>query len=313
MKTLFVWREWVRFIEFRRLSIERTHVPTAIRRGVVHKMEPEYVLHHAQHDGKLHMHKRFSSNKVTKSTILEERVENILEQFGARLPGEGSARIPQFRPTVYGSHGLAEQLVEFDRAKYGMLEQSFSKSAITFAIDPEAVDEALQKVNHRVKLCLGPAYNNAHVTAPFFASNVPFTHYTRKVDRHAVKLAPLKPEVGPANSNADDYDDVSTQPLPSLVLYLPSCGYWTRNVQLRPAPSTLSQQDWSLLSMQLPATFVWMLNLVSESIEETPKQVYVKLSQLETIIFLRHADLRHTLTNPQALRHRLVHALRKQL
>ena len=32
VRTLFVWKEWVRFIEYRRNAINRNHVPTAIRR-----------------------------------------------------------------------------------------------------------------------------------------------------------------------------------------------------------------------------------------------------------------------------------------
>lgn len=315
MDTLFVWREWVRFIEFRRLSIERTHVPTAIRKGLVHKMDPAYVLHHAQHDGKLHMNKPYSLNKVTKGTILEERVENILEQFAARLPGASTPRVPKFRPSIYGNHGIAEQLVEFDQSKYGNLKQKFSKSMIRFAICPELVDEALSKVDlpHKVKVCLGPAYQNAHITSPFFASNATLNRHTRALDRHAVKPVPLKPQVVPADGNIDDDDDVSSQPSPTLMLYMPSSGYWSRTTQLKPSPSTLPDEDWSLLSLELPSTFVWMLNLMSDSIEESPKDIYVKVSQLETIILLRHADLLHTLTDAAALKSRLVNALRKQL
>ncbi|EFX61149.1 hypothetical protein DAPPUDRAFT_340563 [Daphnia pulex] len=34
IKTLFFWKEWVRFIEYRRNVIDRTHVPTAIRKAI---------------------------------------------------------------------------------------------------------------------------------------------------------------------------------------------------------------------------------------------------------------------------------------
>ena len=54
VKTLFVWKDWVRFIEYRRLAMERNHVPTAIRKGLVKKMDPDYVLRFAQNEGYYH-------------------------------------------------------------------------------------------------------------------------------------------------------------------------------------------------------------------------------------------------------------------
>jgi hypothetical protein len=51
IKTVFFWKEWVRFIEYRHNVIDRTHVPTAIRKAIGRKwipLRPVYVYQFAQ-------------------------------------------------------------------------------------------------------------------------------------------------------------------------------------------------------------------------------------------------------------------------
>ena len=71
-----------------------------------------------------------------------------------------------------------------------------------------------------------------------------------------------------------------------------------------------TEADWEVLSYQLPTTFVWLLNLICQIIEEPPKMVYAHLCSLESVIFQKHSKLLYTITDAKLLKHRLVQALR---
>lgn len=316
VKTLFVWREWVRFIEYRRITLEQTHVPTAIRKGVVHKMDPEYVLRFAKTEGFLHCHRTGKPETNPK----EDQILKVLDQTAKRFVPSTDLpkRIPVFRPTVLGNHGLAEQLIEFDRCQFGLLEQDFSKSSLAFALEPKIIAEALKKADppHKLKVCLGPAYNDVNLTMPFISSRTKMSSLISQIDRHGVKHIKFKPEIITATTKSDaeeeeedEEDEDINKTQRSLLLFQPASGYWSRSTYLR----FMSNSEWSLFSAELPETFVWMLNIICEIIEETPKDLYIKLNYLETIILMRHTKLEHSLTPAKILKHRLVSAMRSEI
>lgn len=129
----------------------------------------------------------------------------------------------------------------------------------------------------------------------------------------------LKPEVISASAMSeekeedDDEEDEdengSQRPRRSLLLFQPASAYWSRSAYLK----TMTRSEWDLFSTELPSTFVWMLNLISDTVEESPKDLYITLNYLETIIFMRHTKLDHSLTDAKILKHRLVSAMRKDV
>lgn len=315
LKTLFVWREWVRFVEYRRLTLERTHVPTAIRKGVVNKMDPEYVLRFAKNEGYLHYHR---TGRQTEIIPKEEQILKFLDQSSKRFSPSPSSvkRIPVFRPTLLATQGLAEQLLQFDRSEYSLLEQRFSDSSLSFAIDPKPLADALKRCNppHNLKICLGPAYVDVNLTLPFISSRAKMSQMLNDMDRYGAKPIKIRPVIIPASvmfeeEEEEEEGDDASQPRPSLLLFQPSSGYWSRSLYAK----AMTNNEWDLFSAELPSTFVWMLNLICDSIEEAPKDLYMTLSYLETIIFMRHTKLEHSLTTPKVLKHRLVSAMRKEL
>ena len=304
MKTLFVWGDWVRFMEFRRLVLERNHVPTAIRKGVVGKMDPEFVLHFAKNDGRLHCRRTGKDLPEKDRQFLE-----VLDQTGAHFKSPALKKIPVFRPCKLGTQGLAEQLALFDQDQFGLLnQQEFSNSSL--ALEPKLLAKELKKVNHKLTLCLGPAYEGVALSMPFIASRKNMSKKLSTIDRYGWKIIRLKPFLSEVSTLSDEEDDEKEdESQPKLMLYHPSSIYWSRTGYF----NNMSNQDWAAFSIDLPKIFLWLLNLVSEIINEKPKDLYVTLSYLESVICLRHKKLLHTLTDAKILKHRLVSAMRKKL
>jgi hypothetical protein len=133
-KTLFVWKEWVRFIEYRRNVIDRTHVPTAIRKAIVKKMDPAYVYQFAQTEGFYHYNR-----PTTELSEIDRSILEVFEKASKRFPSPPGPpkRIPRFRSSLFGLQSLADQLLEFDPSEYGQLKQEFSTSSLVFARKPK--------------------------------------------------------------------------------------------------------------------------------------------------------------------------------
>lgn len=312
VKPLFVWKEWVRFIEYRRIKIERTHVPTAIRRGLVDRMDPEYVLHFANNAGYLHcLHK--TEEPTERDKDLMALFEKVAEAF--RTPFTPTKRIPTFRPSPLGSHGLAEQLLEFDSSKYDLLNQEFSSSSLAFARNPRKIASALKKANppHSLKLQQGPAYKEARLTTLFVTSRSNQRgHLANDTDRFGFKFIDLHSDIVPVPALSDEEseeDDNCTQPDPSLLLFQPACAYWMTSARAQ----LMSFTEWQLFSGGLPPTFLWMLKLVCESIEESPRDFYLPFNYLESLIMFRHAKLKHTFSGSKAVKYRMIGALRTDI
>ncbi|XP_057379813.1 TATA box-binding protein-associated factor RNA polymerase I subunit B-like isoform X2 [Daphnia carinata] len=316
-KPLFVWREWVRFIEYRRVAIERTHVPTAIRKELLDRMDPEYILRYAENEGFLFCNSS-TEEPSEKEKVLLSFIEKLSENYPK--PFTPTKRIPSFHPSLLGSHGLAEQLIEFDESKYGLLKQDFSSSSLVFARNPRVLASALKKANppHSLKIQKGPAYKEARLTTPFINSrcavqkNASRTPYS-ETNRYGYKMLELNPEIVPVPAMSDeegeDDDDNFTQPEPSLLLFQPSSVYWTTSAIAK----LMSFNEWDLFSAGLPTTFVWMLKLICESIEESPRDFYIPFNYVETLIMFRNTELKHTLSDCKTMKRRLVGALRTDI
>jgi hypothetical protein len=331
MKTLFNWKEWARFIKCRNWMLQRYHVPTAIRHGVIEKMDPEFVLHFAKTDGSLLLHPYNPSQDPKKSKthdwtkMAEETAEKLANHFSSLDTGGECRRIPNFKPTILPNQGLIEQLMEFDPVAFGDIKQHFVQSSLTFVLEPEPLAAALKRTNkpHELYVCRAPAIEETYLTTPFVLStkarNVNSINRNdsakkaavekkinnlKRHEHHLVKFQ-QKDIVPVLDSDCDEYV-APTQGLPKLVLYQPSAMYWMRAMRRDYEPNP---EDWVILQTELPGTFVWMLNIVADIIEEKPDYVYAKLTDLETIIFQGSGNLLHTLTDWKELRKRLTSAL----
>lgn len=312
VKTLFVWKEWIRYIEYRRIVIERTHVPTAIRKGLVKKMDPEYVLRFAQNEGYYHCHRPPGDLPEFEKSVLE-----IFEKFSARFssPNKPQKRIPTFRPSILGMQGLAEQLLEFDSSEYGLLNQEFSTSSLVFSRKPKLLASALKKANppHRLNIQKGPACNKRILTVPFVTSRGGLSKFATQMKRYAWKIVTVDSEVvrAPTLSDVeeeDDEDDDDDESKPSLLLHDPCHSYWVNSLRAR----LISFTEWNLFSAGLPPNFLWMLNLICEVIEESPRDFYEVFTQVETIIFLHHGQVNRSLMDKKEIRRRILFALRSE-
>ena len=323
MKTLFNWKEWARFIECRRFLLKRNHVPTAIRYGVIGKMDPELVLNFAKTDGSLLVHyneakqesKKARSNDWEKKT--EEIAEKIVNHFSSFNSSEPRKRIPAFKPTSLPIQGLVDQLLEFDPNQFDGIKQHFRESTLKFVLQPAPLATALKRAEepHELYVCEAPAIEETYLTTAFVSClKARVVEKKRsKFIRHDYKLIKLHDNkmVPCLDSDDEDSNVASTQGLPKLVLYQPSKLYWVRAVR---RDYLLASEDWPVLSAELPDTFIWALNLIAEIIEEKPRDVYAKLTDLETIVF-QHPDsqstLKYTVTAAVELKSRLSAALQK--
>ena len=195
-----------------------------------------------------------------------------------------------------------EQLLEFDSEKYASLNQKFSDCSLAYFIDQQELTAQLKKAETpaALKICHGPAISCVELQAPFMC----------RQKKHTSKMPPLRTKdvtlkIGPVTSGClrDDDDDAS-QSLPSLLLHLPSSGYW-----LLSAVTDHSIEAWQLVSSQLSSSFLWLLELISESIEEEPQLVYRHIYAVETMVFQRNAKLLHSLSDQHELKRRLVATL----
>lgn len=306
VKTLFVWKDWVRFIEYRRLAMERNHVPTAIRKGLVKKMDPDYVLRFAQNEGYYHCHRPADGLQAFDKSILE-----ILERAKTCFPsppGGPPKRIPTFKPSMFGMHGLAEQLLEFDSLKYGQLKQEFSTSSLVFSWKLPQLAGALKKANppHRINVNKGSAKKEMKLTMPFVSNRNDLSRKNfQGLDRYAFQIIKVESKIIPALPDEDDKVDESE---PSLLLYDPSSSYWIASM----IGLNITLRDWNLFSAALPPTFLWMLNLICESIEEQPRDFYEVFSKVEAIVFLHHGKVKRSLSNKEDIMKRIRTALRAE-
>ena len=303
LKTLFVWREWVRFIEYRKAAINATHVPTAIRRKMVGEMDPDYVLHFAQNGGFNHCHRPKSG-----LTADDKRFLGIFEKGAQRFPSPSEKKIPTFRPSLFGSHGLSEQLLEFDHEKYGLLKQDFSSSSLVFSRNPGLLASALKKAStpHRLNIRKGSANKESILTMPFVSSRSGMSLKYLNMDRYAWKIVTHEPEVVSVSTLSDDEEEDSR---PILVLFEPRHSYWIAANQSK----SMSFDEWNLFSAGLPPTFLWMLELICESIEESPRDFYEIFIAVEHIIFFQHAAVKRSLSTKEDLKARLVAAMRSEI
>ncbi|EFX79193.1 hypothetical protein DAPPUDRAFT_245298 [Daphnia pulex] len=105
-------------------------------------------------------------------------------------------------------------------------------------------------------------------------------------------------------SNSSDDDDeldefYDCQSRPSLLLHDPSYGYWISALRLELV--TFAFVDWNLFSASLPSSFLWLLQLICEGIEESPRDFYPTLNAVEAIVFLGHTDVKRNITGNQQL------------
>ena len=313
-KTLFVWKEWVRFIEYRRTVIDRTHVPTAIRKGIVKKMDPAYVYQFAQTEGFYHYNR-----PTTELSEIDRSILEVFEKASNRFPSPSGPpkRIPRFRSSLFGLQSLADQLLEFDPSEYGQLKQEFSTSSLVFARKPKLLAAALKKANppHLLNIHKGPALKDRKFVMPLITSRCGISKSSSQMDRYAWKIVTVKSEVLPVSNSSDDDDDddeldefYDSQSRPSLLLHDPSYGYWISALRLK----LVAFVDWNLFSASLPSSFLWLLQLICESIEESPRDFYPTFNAVEAIVFLGHTDVKRNITGKKELKQRLYNALRAE-
>ncbi|EFX65232.1 hypothetical protein DAPPUDRAFT_117456 [Daphnia pulex] len=287
IKTPFVRKEWVRFIEYRRNVIDRTHVPTAIRKGIVKKMDPAYVYQFAQTEGFYHYNR-----PTTELSEIDRSILEVFEKASKRFPSPPGPpkRIPRFRSSLFGLQGLADQLLEFDPSEYGQLKQEFSTSSLVFARKPKLLAAALKKANppHLLNIHKGPALKDRKFVMTLITSRCGISKSSSQMDRYAWKIVTVESEL-------DEFYD--SQSRPSLLLHDPSFGYWISALRLE----LVTFVDWNLFSASLPSSFLWLLQLICEGIEESPRDFYPTFNAVEAIVFLGHTDVKRNITGNQQL------------
>lgn len=77
-----------------------------------------------------------------------------------------------------------------------------------------------------------------------------------------------------------------------VCFYDPSYGYWISALRLE----LVTFVDWNLFSASLPSSFLWLLQLICESIEESPRDFYPTFNAVEAIVFLGHTDVKRNTT-----------------
>ena len=239
---------------------------------------------------------------------------------------DASLQIPSFEPTLLATHGLAEQLLHFDPVQFCLLDQRLSETCISFAVDPQPLAAQLRKCADRpvaLKICHGSAATRVELHRPFREprpSHRKAKSHTNTKTKTKEKIAPLNAKeikliAGPVQSacifdddSDDDEDDYVTDgggdQRPSMLLHLPSSGYWSFDAVVH------RTESWQVVSSQLPPTFLWLLNVVAESIEEDPMDVYNGACVIESQLLPKNAKLLHTLAERKEMRQRLLVALR---
>ena len=102
MKTLFFWHDWYRFIKYRSLLLKKFHVSTAVRHGAMKNMDPEIVVHFAENDGRLFLHRR-GQKELSEN---EKQLFDALDQTAKHFQSPALKKIPVFQPDRYGVHEL---------------------------------------------------------------------------------------------------------------------------------------------------------------------------------------------------------------
>ena len=84
MKTLFVWEEWVRWIRYRRLVLDSTHVPTAVQHNTVSKMDPDIVIRFVESHGRYLSHRKKTRKPVISAS---EEIQRIIDDYVMKHQG----------------------------------------------------------------------------------------------------------------------------------------------------------------------------------------------------------------------------------
>jgi len=277
METLFVWKEWVRFIEYRRILLETFYVPSSIRARKMRQMDPKRMMRYARKEGELRCNRNVSFKKLSSYKKRQGQFMEIFEDLSKSFPSQSNPTPTEqaFRPCIFPHHGLAEQLLDFDPERFSLLRQSFPESSLRFTLRPKSLARDLHRVGYGLNVCQGPAYAEANLlSTDFVSSAVKFSKKKTSSVRFFSGRAKLKRNIKPViRTSAKDSKE--------LLLYQPSWAYWTRSVRCK---TTLNGLDWKVLSNQLPPTFRWTLKLVAESLGEKQKDLYVELRGVETIL-----------------------------
>ena len=298
--TIFVWKEWVRFMRYRRLILETEHVPTAIRHKALARMDPDIVMAFARGKGYLSC-KNVKKLRPSRQKSQEDTLE-LLEDIMASRRQEKSTTVPiAFKPTVLPRQGLAEQLYE----KYGLLRQDFPSSSLKPLLQTKTLASALQQKDVGLDVCQGPAYDEVDLLGSQFVPLLCRTAFKRK------RGALGRPTEGPAHYAYKTFRRCHQIRAASgsgqqkkLVLFQPWQAYWSLSIR---GTAKLTQFDWKVLSAQLPPTFLWMLNEVAESCGEKPMDLYAKLQTVETIL-LRYCQRSYSLVPQDDLKWRIASA-----
>ena len=207
-------------------------------------------------------------------------------------------------------------MANFNESEYGALKNEFYLSILVFGLVPHREKLATQLKNHNIKMtvCQGSAINKVDLSAPFVSSKSRMSKMLSNVERFAWKQLQLEPAIVevptlPDEEEKDESEEVNKYE--NLMLFDPSKNYKVNSGDLK----ELSNKDWVAFStLNLNKRFLWVVKLVSDVIEEHPKELYFEFSRLESLIFLENGRLTHTLVkDKKLLKHRLVSAKKSEL
>lgn len=290
MATLFVFKEWERFIKHRRNTLALYHVPTAIRTGKTCEMDSSSApLEYFSKPDELRFEEKIP-DKVSHRKR-REKIIDILEEITNRIAEKSIADSPSKPPSakfslddafITPNDGLADQLPAMDPEQFNRLRQSFPDSSLSFIHDPKNLAEKLQPEGFNLYVCRGPAYSNvSFYMGDFVAAGNPLSIEEQSFARCSTKPPiPLDPELVPVM-------DPPTTGNKDLILHQPGFAYWTRDVR---AKAGLNAEDWDVLKDQLPKNFLWLLELVAESVGEKSSDLYFHLVKVEKTIIRRSTE-----------------------
>lgn len=203
-------------------------------------------------------------------------------------------------------HGLALQLFKFDSLEYGLLKEEFPVSSLIFSLKRQRLATALKKANppHQLKVNKGSARKQIQLRNPFLSTRNGVSQQKMLQDRYDFEIITVDPNivyVTPDNDDeTKDNDDEEATDEPSLLLFDPSPSYWITSF----IGKNISKPEWKIFSAGLPPTFMWLMDLICESIEEKPRDFYEVFAQVEALVFLDHATVTKTLSTKEQIQPR---------
>lgn len=137
---LFIWKEWMDFIDYRKLALTRHHFPTA-------KLYDEENVHTAKLFARFSEHQRFAMASTTKLSRQSEVLEIMLNRLKNLQSSECDELIlvlPSLLPFATATEVLLNSKKVSDENLYNTLSADFRNSSINYVVNPFCCSNILE-------------------------------------------------------------------------------------------------------------------------------------------------------------------------